>query len=354
MQTRPVPFSTGFPLLLCLSLLTASASAQPWTQIAPPPTPEARDGAVLVHDPVRKQLVLFGGRALDDSDETWTLEGDVWTRRSPAHSPAARANAYGYWDSARSKVVVFGGNGAGQIDRATFWSWDGSDWSSSTPAASPPPRRDAAVTYDSARDRVVLFGGVVDGSPDVSLADTWEFDGSRWIETTPALSAGDRGGAMMGYDPVQKRVVMVNGYSEAQRSLRWDTWTYDGSSWKELPSANTPRGGSLRMVWDAAQQKLLIAGRHETGKLTAWYFDGAVWSEQPGATFNLNGADEPSVAFDADAGYVLYLREEGQSYRGFRLRNGSWDQLLPVVQPGPAGAGRGVLFYDAEAGEMRL
>lgn len=349
------PSLLAFMLALGGFVLRApSASAQAWTQIAPTITPASRAGAVLVHDPLHKQLVLFGGETTDDNDETWTLEGDVWTQRAPVHSPPARHDAYGFWDSARQRVVLLAGNAAGQIDRDTIWSWDGDDWTSMTPTERPPARRDAAVAYDSTRDRIVLFGGVVDGSPDTTLADTWEFDGTRWSPVTPSTSPGDRGAALMGYDPVRKITVLVNGYSEATRALRRDTWTYDGISWNEVPNANPPQGSSMKLIWHPTQQKLLLAGRKETGKLTAWTFDGAVWSELPNASFDLNGIDEASMAFDAEGGYLLYLRNEGQSYTGFRLRDGSWDRLLPVPQPGGAIANRGTLLYDSQAGEARL
>src|SRR5438874_3914689 len=66
------------------------------------------------------------------------------------------------------------------------WEWDGTDWIQKTPATSPPPRECHAMAYDSTRERVVLFGGT-DGSG--FLGDTWEWDGTDWIQKTPATSA---------------------------------------------------------------------------------------------------------------------------------------------------------------------
>jgi hypothetical protein len=189
-------------------------------------------------------------------------------------------------------VVVFGGNAPGQIDRSVIWTWDGNDWSSFTPAANPPARRDAAVAYDSTRDRVVLFGGSVDGSPDTTLADTWEFDGNTWVETTPAASPGDRGAALCGYDPVRQLIVLANGQSETTGSLRKDTWVYSGGGWAEAAAANTPQGSSLEMLWHPTLQKLMIVGRKETGTLASWTFDGSAWSEHATSSHGLNGIPE--------------------------------------------------------------
>lgn len=335
-------------------LLAASTQAQAWTQIGPALTPAPRDGAVMVYDPVHKHMVLFGGDTDDYTNETWILDEDVWTRRSPEHAPEPRSNAYSFWDSARNRMVVFGGNAAGQIDRSRIWTWDGSDWSSFMPATNPPGRRDAAVAYDTTRDRIVLFGGVVDGSPDVTLADTWEFDGTAWTQIATSTSPVDRGAALMGYDPVRKLMVLVRGYSESRREGQYDTWTYDGSNWKEVPSSRTPTGTSLEIMWDPSQQKLLIAGRKETGSLGSWTFDGTSWSEQASTTYNINGLFEPGLAFDLERGYALYLRQENSSYLGFRLRAAAWDQLLPVPQPGGGYVNRGALIFDSAAGEPRL
>lgn len=354
MRTTRSAFSFAVLLSTLSSPMWVPAARAEWTQIAPTVTPEARDGAVVVYDPVRKAMVVFGGNATDISDETWLLHGDVWTKRSPAHSPPARSNAYAYWDGKREKVVMFGGNAPGQIDRSVIWTWDGNDWSSFTPAANPNARRDAAVAYDSTRDRVVLFGGVVDGSPDTTLADTWEFDGSTWTETTPTASPGDRGAALMGYDPSRQIIVLVNGYSEAASALRRDTWIYADGTWTEATSAGAPQGSSFEMIWHPTLQKLMIVGRKETGTLASWTFDGSMWSEHATSTLSLNGIPEASLAFDSEQGVAVYLREEGQSYRGYQLGQASWEQFLPVPQPGAADVGRGALVFDTRTNEPRL
>jgi hypothetical protein len=348
----------AFSLALLLSAVSPAlhapqADAQ-WTQIGPTVTPDARDGAVVLYDPVHKEMVLFGGETTDTSNETWLLKGDVWTQRAPAHSPEPRVDSYGFWDTKRERMVVFGGNAPGQIDRSVIWSWDGNDWSSFTPTANPPARRDAAVTYDSARDRIVLFGGAVDGSPDKTLADTWEFDGNTWLETTPGVSPGDRGAALLGYDPVRQIIVLVNGYSEATGTLRKDTWIYRDGAWTEAPSASAPQGSSLELIWHPTLQKLLIVGRKETGSLCSWTFDGAVWKEHATSAYSLNGIPKASLTFDSERGVAVYLREEGQSYRGYRLSGTSWEQFLPVPQPGAADVARGALIFDTAANEPRL
>ena len=65
------------------------------------------------------------------------------------------------------------------------------------------------MAYDSQRGRVVLFGGYGDSG---GLADTWEWDGSTWVERTPATSPPARSGHAMAYDSQRGRVVLFGGY----------------------------------------------------------------------------------------------------------------------------------------------
>ena len=67
------------------------------------------------------------------------------------------------------------------------------DWVLASGAGSPPFREGHAMAYDAARGRVVLFGGA--NEYDVfDFGDTWEWDGSAWVERTPAGSPPARFG----------------------------------------------------------------------------------------------------------------------------------------------------------------
>src|SRR5207249_3318430 len=120
------------------------------------------------------------------------------------------------------------------------WEWDGSTWVQKTPATSPPARESHAMAYDSARGRVVLFGGI-DSSRSLLLGDTWEWDGSMWVEKTPATSPPARFEHSMAYDSARGRVVMFGGYDG---SYRGDTWEWDGTAWVETTPTTSPSGRS--------------------------------------------------------------------------------------------------------------
>jgi hypothetical protein len=68
------------------------------------------------------------------------------------------------FDWARERVVLFGGIGPGGFVSDT-WEWDGTDWIQRFPAISPPATEQLAMTYDLARGRLVLFDS----------GGTWEY-----------------------------------------------------------------------------------------------------------------------------------------------------------------------------------
>src|SRR5687768_10664468 len=71
-------------------------------------------------------------------------------------------------------------------------------------------RRYPAMAYDVARQRTVLFGGYDASS--YSLGDTWEWDGTSWIQRSPAASPAARVGPQMAYDAARQRTVLFGGW----------------------------------------------------------------------------------------------------------------------------------------------
>jgi len=72
------------------------------------------------------------------------------------------------------------------------------------------------MVYDAARQRVVLFGGEDNLAV---FADTWEWDGTNWIQRSPATSPPTSRGSAMAYDLARQRIVKFGGTS-------WNTVTW--------------------------------------------------------------------------------------------------------------------------------
>ncbi len=76
--------------------------------------PAPRSDPVFVFDAARGRSVLFGGYSGDyfaPLGDTWTWDGARWRKEMSALSPPARLGAGGCYDPLRRRVVLFGGRG---------------------------------------------------------------------------------------------------------------------------------------------------------------------------------------------------------------------------------------------------
>ena len=236
--------------------------------------PAPRYSVAAAFDPVRRELVTFGGRTNDgaDSSETWRWNGAAWNRyEGPA--PSARNGAAMTWDGQR--ILLFGGV-RGQQPLGDTWAWDGERWTEIA-TTGPSARTLAGLAHDSRRGRVVLFGGLSGSTP---RGDTWEWDGATWIArdvgNPPARSLHG-----LAYDEARGVVVLFAGNSGLGPStILGDTWMYDGTSWIEA-SPTRPRD-HVAMAWSPALQRVAVFGGYDgdqTNETLEW--DGARWLVSP-------------------------------------------------------------------------
>jgi len=126
------------------------------------------------------------------------------------------------YDSARQRVVLFGGDNPSPGFLADTWEWDGNTWVAGFSTIYPSARAYHAMAYDAARQRVVLFGGR-SGATTPSLGDTWEWDGTTWMQSTPSMSPSARFHHAMAYYAAGQRVVLFGGVDNYPSYLS-DTW----------------------------------------------------------------------------------------------------------------------------------
>ena len=157
---------------------------------------------------------MFGGTsagiACDPGGEdefcsaTWRWDGETWSvaldTSSSAPAPASRRRHAMAYDPLRQQVVLFGGQPAtGQTcdTEADFcrdtWLWDGTGWTQggqSAAAPQPSGRVEAAMAFSPAHGRVVLFGGDTGNGPCDDGSDRWcdamwTWSGDAWGTTLP-------------------------------------------------------------------------------------------------------------------------------------------------------------------------
>lgn len=161
-----------------------------WSIRSPTVSPAGRQGARAVFDGAR--VIMFGGRASDTGvffNDTWSWNGTNWSPISTPTSPAARFLAAIGYDPIRKEVILFGGftyNGD-YIYWSDTWAFDGTTWTQRTPSVSPSGRAGARLVWDPARGHLVLVGGA-------SALDAWEWTGSDWraigVPQIPTASVG--------------------------------------------------------------------------------------------------------------------------------------------------------------------
>ncbi|MBS1875690.1 MAG: putative Ig domain-containing protein [Acidobacteria bacterium] len=223
-------------ILLAAAILAAlPSSAETWTQRSPASAPAVRQLAAVAYDPIRRQVVLFGGAGSGTTKygDTWVWNGSTWTQRSPSSSPSARAGAKMVWHSGLGKIVLFGGQSNSAYLNDT-WVWDGTNWTQQSPYTAPPGRTYHTMAYDPLHDKVVVYGGAP------SLGDTWLWDGFNWAQASPSTSPPVLWQSAAIWDPYRQGVILWGGFRGDTLSMTQATWLWDGSNWTQLGTAHSP------------------------------------------------------------------------------------------------------------------
>lgn len=276
-----------------------------WTQVASS-GPPARQGGVLVHDPLRQVTWLYGGHSVAGGNavyhqDLWQWDGAVWTQVTGlATTPGPRWGHAMTWDADHGVVVLYGGwNGGPPNVCGDTWTWNGLAWTQVS-TTGPGPRALMAMTYDLARGRVVLFGGVDEtgqgylGGPG-QKNDTWTWDGAAW---TLAATTGPaaRQGHVLCYDNVYNTAIMFGGAGGG--ALLTDTWSWDGATWtRRALNGPTPRM-YLPAAYDEQNGEVLIFGGFDAG--VDWSVGGTwAWTETVGPSAVDDSA--PALSFAGPA-----------------------------------------------------
>jgi hypothetical protein len=259
--------------------------------------PSARREFAMAFDSERDVLVVFGGRdGSAHNNETWEFDGTNWSNRSASllSAPSVRADAEMVFDSRRNVLVLFGGHN-GTVSLADTWEYDGSDWTRVQPASSPPARAGHAFAFDFIRRVCVLFGGA---GTIASLNDTWEFDGNTWRQIFRENVPEARKHAKLAYDPSRFQAVLFGG--EGVGGPLGDTWIYDGTDWSPRSPANAPPARSRHgMAYDSTRQLIvLFGGLAGSEQNDTWVYDSNTWALLSPATVPPARADG-EVAYDS-------------------------------------------------------
>ena len=85
-----------------------------WTQRTTTAAPAGQLQPALEFDPIRGKLLLFGGASFGyttNYSDTWEWDGSDWAMASSGAAPSQRHGAVMAWDEAASRMLMFGGRG---------------------------------------------------------------------------------------------------------------------------------------------------------------------------------------------------------------------------------------------------
>jgi galactose oxidase-like protein len=260
-----------------------------WCPVATQGTPpSARIWHATAYDPVRDQLVVFGGRSTSDSllSDLWTLTfaGGVptWNQRESAGArPPARFLSALIYEPPHDRFLLL--YGAATTSTLTdVWELRFTPepvWRQMVPYGTVPTRAGHAASFDPARDQVVMFGGYSKG---VYMNDVWRLDltsgDGAWSPIYPAYRPSPRSAAFLQVDPARDRLLLFGGEGDA--NLLNDAWELHLSGaleWRELaPEGPLPptRSGVVG-AFDAVRDRLVLFG------------GGGSWFAQPNDTWGL-------------------------------------------------------------------
>jgi hypothetical protein len=237
--------------------------------------------AVMVYDAAREEVVLFGGLDRDRKREddpfnprtdTWTWNGSTWTQRFSSTVPHLDL-ARGAYDAANQNLVLFGFSYPTRAPET--WVWNGHAWRLMQPANSPFIRTAQTMGYDCVNRRVMLYGGF---NHDLSImSETWEWDGADWTQLHPAVSPGRRMNATLGCSSTSSSVVLFGGGSV--QTFSSDTWLWNGSTWTQArplvaPPGQLSPGGAGE---DPQSHRLYFFGGYPT---EVWSWSGRTWTQR--------------------------------------------------------------------------
>ena len=233
--------------------------------------------------------------------ETWLWDGTTWTfvEWAPVMGPGAAMTATG------DGVLMFGANLRWTSSTISTWSWDGTAWTPRRSSTLPAARVGHAMA--DVAGRVFLFGGR-DPYDTLAppLADTWEWDGTTWLERKPAMSPPARSAHAMA--TLGSSVILFGGAGAS--GLLDDTWWWNSTTWTEEAASATHPSARAGHAMVALPDQLVLAGPFDSqaDHPETWLWKDAEWSR---AGTEANEGASAFVMASTAGGLIVRYGESG-------------------------------------------
>ena len=321
-----------------------------WRQLSPPgPLPPARFAAAFAYDPTRRVLTMFGGDPL--SNDTWEWNGSQWTQRHPPSAPTARRAASMAFDTASRRLLMFGGcSGPTGVCNNELWTWNGESASgawSLVPATGTPPaaRGFFAMAFDSRRGALVVTQGYA--SATTIYSDVVEFTNGGWVDRTSATVPTGRYGSAGMFDPAAGRTLVFGGTDGTSTPPSAESWVWDGARWVDA----TPNGVAVfkadhALAYDATRKRIVVQGGDLSSATALW--NGYAWTITDGGP---SVRSEAAMAGLPDGGVLLFGGAGTTYLQDTWQYDDAWANRTPP-DAGPAPRAFGAMALDVSRGRV--
>jgi FlgD Ig-like domain/Galactose oxidase, central domain/Kelch motif len=255
-------------ILACLSL----AGSMAWVDLAVVGVPPSeRSDHAGVYDPVRDRMLVFGGSAFDGAplQDLWSLQmgGLVWTKLTPSgQQPPARQGHLMIYDPVRDRMIVFGGMDEENDFYDDVWALNlapSPSWTHINPSGPDPEARAwTAGVYDPVGDRIVLFGGYAD----LALGDVWSLSLSgtpTWSQLAPTGGPpASRYLHSAARIPGTNEMLVIAGTDSTLMNDVWKLSLSGSPAWTQLSPGGFPFPGRFHAaaIHDPVRARIVIYG----------------------------------------------------------------------------------------------
>jgi hypothetical protein len=277
----------------------------------------------MAYDPSLGKLVMYGGSSeLGILTDTWAWDGKGWSPMSKATNPVTSNPSMAYNASGR-QLYLFGTQPGPSTNLVLAWkqrawtsvySWNTPSCGKTCPGSLGQPFTAGTATYVSTLGKVVMLAG----GPGGPGAETWSWDGSSWSQL-PTLHRPTTVGCCPVYDEASHQLVAL-GYAGSGWGGINRTWIFDGTDW-HLSSVLTPDGMDLAVIADpsGAGVILVVGGRPGMSTLETWHWNGQAWQQ-----LNVSGPpDTPGFALGVDLSHKQVILFGGRDSGG-RAVSDTW------------------------------
>ena len=290
--------------------------------------PAPREGAALAWDAKDQYLLMFGGAITGPDganltpDDTWAWTNHAWKALRTPKSPPGRTFPAMAYDPIRQQVVMFGGGSANSDPfRNDTWTWDGIDWTQVQPTTSPQPGMYLRMVFDAKLRSLIL---VRQSNLPGDALETWSWSGLTWTRVAIGSGPSPRWFFGLGNEPFTSDAMLVGGYYGAEgdpNASKNDTWTWDQGAWSQKQTAGASPAGYVATALDEGRHQavLFTAGTNET-----WTFDGSSWLKRSPAHGPQPLLAHVALAYDPNVTEVFLFGGKTDSSPGTRYLNELW------------------------------